>query len=188
VDEGNLPGETARQYVLRLAEAKAREVVEQAPPGWVVVGADTAVVDQGEILGKPSDHAEAVEMLRRLGGRTHRVFTALALLSADGSRLSRALSVTDVTMRPYTDDEIGAYVATGDPLDKAGGYAIQHRGFQPVMELRGCYANVVGLPLCDLATLLTDFGVSVDGEIPEVCPPAKAYDCPVSRAVLRGEL
>src|SRR5204863_5653183 len=108
----------------------------------------TTVVDGNDILGKPIDNAEAFAMLTRLRGHTHQVYTGVALLRKSDGLLLKELSVTDVPMRDYSDEEINAYIATGDPLDKAGAYAIQHPQFQPVEHMRGCYASVMGLPLC----------------------------------------
>lgn len=172
IDEQPWPSEPPRAYVLRLAEAKARVVGDRVPPEALVVAADTTVVDEegGDlILGKPADAAEAGGMLRRLAGREHRVYTGLAVLRVRDGALRSELCATRVRMRPYSEAEIQAYIASGDPLDKAGGYAIQHPGFHPVESLTGCYTNVVGLPLCRLMRLLTGLGL----------PPAVAlpYDC-----------
>jgi MAF protein len=162
IDETPLPGETPRHYVERLAEAKARTVLLQASqqyPGIPLVASDTAVVEGDEILGKPMDFDDASRMLQRLRGRIHQVFTALAVLDPRSTALLRDVCVTDVLMRAYSDDEIEAYVATNDPFDKAGGYAIQHPLFKPVERLYGCYPSVMGLPLCQLARLLSQVGL-----------------------------
>jgi septum formation protein len=182
VDETPLPGELPAAYVLRLAESKARA----AAGSWtaqLVLAADTTVVDSGSILGKPRHAAEAREMLLRLRGRSHQVFTALAVLPASGERMSTDLCVTDVPMRAYSEAEIEAYVASGDPLDKAGAYAIQHDGFHPVESLAGCYANVVGLPLCHLANKLFKLGLPVRADLPHACQTALGYSCPVYQQI-----
>ncbi len=188
VDESRLAGETPSAYVLRLAEEKARACAEAAQPDQIVVGADTSVVDGDEILGKPADGPEAVGMLRRLRGRVHQVYTGLAILRPSDGTLVTDLCVTDVPMRKYSDSESDAYVATGDPLDKAGAYAIQHPGFHPVERLAGCYASVMGLPLCHLTRSLRQFGIQPASDISAACQSALNYDCPVTAAILRGEL
>lgn len=187
VDESELPDETPGDYVLRLAEAKARVAGKEAGLEQVIVAADTTVVDGGEILGKPEDAAAAVEMLKRLRGHKHQVYTGLAVFKVNNGQLSKDLCVTDVPMRDYNDAEIEAYVATKDPLDKAGAYAIQHTGFHPVAGLRGCFASVMGLPLCHLIRTLERLGISPDMNIPSNCQTHLAYQCPVSPAILRGE-
>ncbi|MFZ5909266.1 MAG: Maf family protein [Chloroflexota bacterium] len=187
VDESQRPGEAPGDYVLRLAETKARVSASKAPGMSVVIAADTAVVDGDEIMGKPADARDAARMLEQLRGHTHQVYTGLALLRpSDGSTLTD-LSVTDVPMRDYSDAEIAAYVQTGDPLDKAGAYAIQHPGFQPVQGMAGCFASVMGLPLCRLTWLLGQFGVAPETDVASLCQAEIKYDCPISRAVLRGE-
>lgn len=188
VDESQHPGEAPGDYVLRLAEAKARKSAECAQPGSVLIAADTAVVDKDEILGKPADEQDAVRMLKRLRGHTHQVYTGLALLRvSDGCSLTD-LTVTDVPMRAYSDDEIGDYVQTGDPLDKAGAYAIQHPQFHPVENLTGCFASVMGLPLCRLTNLLGQFDVPPESAVGIRCQAELYYDCSISSAILRGEL
>ncbi|HEY5155814.1 MAG TPA: Maf family protein [Acidimicrobiales bacterium] len=156
VDETPRPGEAAGGYVERLARAKARAA---APgPGAVALGADTAVEVDGAILGKPVDPSEAVAMLTRLSGRTHTVHTGVALAGPGIGELSQVIT-TDVTFRPLTPDEIDAYVATGEPLDKAGGYGIQGQGGRFVTAVAGSLSNVVGLPLAQTAALLTRAGL-----------------------------
>lgn len=182
VDEVPLPGELPAAYVLRLAESKARAVAMSAS-NQLVLAADTTVVDAGSILGKPRHADEAREMLLRLRSRTHQVLTALAVLPASNGRLLTDLCVTDVLMRAYTDTEVEAYIASGDPLDKAGAYAIQHAGFHPVVDLTGCYANVVGLPLCHLARMLFKLGWPVNADLPHTCQSSLGYNCPVYQQV-----
>ncbi len=177
VDERPLSAEKPHEYVMRLARAKARAAAPQGHEGWLVVGADTAVVDGGAILGKPPDPAQARRMLRRLRGRTHQVLTALAALRVGDGSMQDDLCVTEVAMRRYSEAELLAYVATGDPLDKAGGYAIQHAGFRPVADLRGCYTNVVGLPLCRVARLLEVLGLSAPSALPASCRQEAPETC-----------
>ena len=117
-------------------------------------------------------------------GRSHQVLTALAVLQSRSGRLLTDVCVTDVPMRAYTEAEIEAYVASGDPLDKAGAYAIQHAGFHPVASLAGCYANVVGLPLCHLARMLRTLGLPPQADLPQACQAALGYQCPVYEQIL----
>ncbi len=135
VDETPLPGEAPDALACRLCRAKAAAVTKRHP-GATILAADTMVALDGLLLGKPADEFEATAMLRRLRGRTHQVYTAVCV--AHEGALSARLSVSDVTMRAYSDAEIAAYVATGDPLDKAGAYAIQHPLFSPVAAWDGC--------------------------------------------------
>jgi MAF protein len=151
-------GEGAEEYALRMARVKTTQV----GPRWrdaLVIGADTVVVLDGQVLGKPVDAAGATEMLARLRGRTHRVITGLVVSDTASRAMGSNTTVTEVTMRPYSDAELAAYVTSGDPLDKAGAYAVQHAGFHPAQEVAGCYLNVVGLPVCKLADLLEQMGV-----------------------------
>jgi MAF protein len=177
VDEEAIGGRSAEEVTARVAAAKAEAAHR---PGQVTIGADTAVVADEEILGKPRSPEEAVAMLRRLRGRTHRVLTAVAVL-ADGRRHVDVVA-TEVTMRNYSDEEIAAYVASGDPMDKAGAYAVQHAGFHPVRRIRGCYLDVVGLPLCHLARRLAQEGVRVPTLPPATCCRNLAQRCPVALA------
>lgn len=164
VDEESVSHPDPAVDVVRTAQLKAEAVAPPAgaePVDAIIIAADTEVALDGELLGKPADEAQAREMLRRLRGRTHQVHSGLALLHADTGELYTAVSTTDVTMRAYSDEEIARYVASGDPLDKAGGYAIQHQEFRPVASLKGCYAGVVGLPLCYLVSGLQQLGLAV---------------------------
>lgn len=195
MDESQLPGEAPGSYVLRLAESKARICAESSKSGAMksthedltILAADTAVVDGETILGKPKNTVDAVEMLRRLRGRTHQVYTGIAIIRMSDGNLGRDLCVTDVPMRVYNDEEIDTYVASGDPLDKAGAYAIQHPGFHPVETMAGCHASVMGLPLCHLRRTLRKFDISPSTDISAECQSALNYKCPITAAVLRGE-
>ncbi len=159
VEERLPPGPpAAAAAVVALAKARA---VAPAVPDAVVLGADTIVVVAGEVLGKPDSPAEAVRMLRRLRNRSHEVITAVAVVSARGPREETASVLTRVTMRDYSDAEIDEYVATGEPLDRAGAYAVQEGGQRLVARVDGCYTNVVGLPVSTTRALLASFGVSV---------------------------
>ena len=150
------PEGLAEALALAKAEAVARDEGEA-----VVIAADTIVVDGDTILGKPADGAAAAETLRRLRGKTHRVITGLAVVDAGSGRRAASHVVTAVQMRDYSDAEITAYVARGEPLDKAGAYAIQDEQFHPVASYDGCYCNVVGLPLKALVILLRRAGLDI---------------------------
>ncbi len=158
IDETPGAGESAVDYVERLARGKALAVLA-TEPNATVIGSDTSVVLGGQILGKPQDSHDAAGMLTQLSGTTHQVVTAVAIASANACE-SR-VSVTDVRFRPLSGEEIDAYVATGEPMDKAGGYGIQGRGGIFVAELRGSYSAVAGLPLQETAELLAGAGCPV---------------------------
>ncbi len=187
IDETELPGEVPGDYVLRLAKEKALAAAQTAHLENIIIGADTTVVDQGMIFGKPGGMADAERMLKQLRGHTHQVYTGLAIYRLQDERLLTELCVTDVPMRPYSDEEITAYVSSGDPLDKAGAYAIQHPGFQPVESMHGCFASVMGLPMCHVVRALRKFDIHPRGDVPTSCQTFLQYQCPVSHAILRGE-
>jgi nucleoside triphosphate pyrophosphatase len=155
VDETVLPGEEPAAYVRRLAGAKAAAVAPQAP-GEVILAADTTVVLDGEIFGKPESPAHAVEMLSRLQARTHEVMTAVTVTRGDD--MGHALDVSRVTFRPAERAALEAYVATGEPLDKAGAYAIQGLGAPLIDRVEGDFFGVMGLPLRLALDLLARFG------------------------------
>jgi len=185
VDESQLPNESPADYVLRLAEKKARAV--KADADQIILAADTAVVDGPDILGKPKDNADAVAMLTRLRGHTHQVYSGIALLRLSDGLMLKDLCITDVPMRDYTDDEIHAYVATGDPLDKAGAYAIQHPQFSPVARMDGCYASVMGLPMCHVILQLRKMNIQRNTDFFAGCETLLEYQCPVSDLILKGK-
>jgi septum formation protein len=188
VDESVSENESPANYVLRLAETKARAVAGKAHAEQIVLAADTTVVDGGDILGKPKDAKEAATMLARLRGHTHQVYTGIALLRlSDGLRL-KDLCVTDVPMRDYSDEEIQAYIQTGDPLDKAGAYGIQHPEFRPVAEMNGCYASVMGLPMCRVVRLMRKMDIQPNTDFFLTCETLLEYECPVSSAILNGAM
>jgi septum formation protein len=155
VDEHVLPGEQPEAYVTRLSRAKAQAVVSRVP-GEIVLAADTTVVLGGRIFEKPTSPANAVEMLEQLQGRTHEVLTAVAV--ADNGRLEQALDVSRVTFRPNSRETLEEYVATGEPLDKAGAYAIQGLGAPLIERVEGDFFGVMGLPLRLALDLLAKFG------------------------------
>ena len=157
VDETPLPGEAPDAYVERLARTKAEAVIASATPGSVSLGADTTVVLDGHILGKPVGAVEGVAMLSALSGRTHRVLTGVA--ASDGNRTEARVVAADVTFRGLRPDEAEAYWRTGEPADKAGGYGIQAIGGIFARTVHGSYSAVVGLPLCETEELLNALDV-----------------------------
>ena len=174
-----------------LAQERAAAKAQAAAAGLsegTVIGADTVVVMDDQVLGKPRDAAQAVVMLEALRGREHRVVTGVALVDAASGQMVQGYRSSRVLMRDYTDEEIAGYVATGDSLDKAGAYGVQHGSFRPAQELRGCYLNVMGLPVCTLFKLLEQAGVLLGssaegwGEL-ERCPECVRW---LDRARTRG--
>ena len=162
VDETPAPGESPEDYVIRVARDKAvagwRQIASRRLPPHPVLAADTTVVLDGAIIGKPADAEHARQMLRRLSGRTHRVLTAVAV--AREARMETVLSASAVEFRELADGEIGHYVASGEPLDKAGAYAIQGRAAVFVRAISGSYSGIMGLPLFETAELLGRFDVA----------------------------
>lgn len=156
IDETPVTGELPDQYVLRVARQKAevgaQRVQERRLPALAVLSADTSVVLDGEVIGKPADAQAAATMLRRLSGKTHRVYSAIAL--SQWGQVNTALSVTEVGFRDLSDEEIRRYVATGEPMDKAGAYAIQGRAAAFIASIAGSYSGVMGLPLFETVGLL----------------------------------
>lgn len=161
VDETVQPGESPPEHVMRLAQAKAQAARAVTQTGLPVLGADTVVAIEGRILGKPQDEAEALAYLRELSGRCHYVLSAVCLDLADPPRILKGLSASRVHFRELTQDEIMAYCHTGEPIDKAGAYAIQGRGAIFVKRLEGSFSGVVGLPLYETASLLRKAGIQV---------------------------
>jgi len=162
IDERLLPGETPERHVARLAHEKAREVrarcsADAARP--FVLAADTIVVIDGQIFGKPTDDEDAMRMLRTLSGRTHQVFTALSLCQVGSDYADALLLVTDVAFRALDERALRAYIASGEANDKAGSYAIQGFGAGLVRSISGSYTNVVGMPAAETLELLTRAGV-----------------------------
>lgn len=150
-------GQSPEEFAVEAALEKARDVARRYPEA-LVIGADTVVVVDGQVLGKPTDADDARRMLRLLAGRSHQVHTGLAAVARDAE--ASACERTEVWFRPLPAQLIEGYVATGEPLDKAGAYAIQGRGCVLVERIEGCYFNVVGLPLYRLSRMLEQFGVA----------------------------
>jgi septum formation protein len=160
VNEDWQPGEAPEAYVQRVARAKAEFgadlIARRAIIARPVLAADTTLDLDGEIIGKPRDEADAIEILTRLSGRSHRVLTSLAM--AQGERVEQRLSVSTVRFRAVGADEIKRYVQSGEPMDKAGAYGIQGRAALFIEEIHGSHSGIVGLPLCETALLLREFG------------------------------
>jgi septum formation protein len=185
VEENRGHGEKPEEMVCRLSQTKAEALAEDYSER-LIVAADTIVVLEGRVLGKPAGADEAVAMLRRLRGREHLVFSALTALSPSTGQQVTELAQTTVWMRPYSDEEISCYVASGDPLDKAGAYAIQHREFNPVAYIQGCYASVMGLPLCHLTRALSRLGLNLPVDVPRVCQDFNGHRCSIAREILKA--
>ena len=191
IDEAPAPNESPSEMVARLALAKTLTVAGRYTTETVktdayplddilVIGADTVVAIEGDVLGKPTSASEAHSMLTRLRARPHQVHTALATALVASGELQRPRSMvntTTVMMRAYTVNEISAYVATGDPMDKAGAYAIQHSQFHPVQSLSGCPTGVMGLPAADLFHLLSAFDITPKRSPQQICPALTGLQC-----------
>ena len=176
----------AVQYVQKMARQKGFAVA-RADGEWILSG-DTIVALDGRVVGKPADEAEAFETLRALRGRAHDVYTALCLRTGTDDETVETLCATDVHMRDYSEEDLAAYVASGDYRDKAGGYAIQHQRFHPCTGVTGCYANVMGLPLCNLAVLLKSVGCEPNVDVPQVCQRYNGITCDVYPQIYRKEI
>ena len=165
------------EQVAIVLAARKSEAVAQQEPGTIVLGADTIVVLDGHILGKPENAEHARDMLRMLRGRWHAVITAIAVTDNLTGNAAISSVTTGVKMLYFDDAALDAYIATGEPMDKAGSYAVQGRGGEFIETVDGCYSNVVGLPLCETARLLGDFGISITRE-PPVCRLPSGAPCP----------
>ena len=179
-EEARRVSETPEEFVVRLSASKAREVSRRVGDA-LVIGADTAVVVDGDVMGKPRDREEAARMLQRLRGRAHRVITGVTVVDGRSGGARSAWRATEVLMRGYADDEVSAYVDSGSPFDKAGAYAVQDPVFAPAASVNGCYLNVVGLPLCDTVNLLADMGAGAELD-PGWSPPEDCVECPLGVA------
>jgi MAF protein len=172
-----LPGETPEEFVVRLSSEKANQVSDGTGSA-IVLGADTAVVLDGEVMGKPATGAEAAMMLQRLRGRVHWVVSGVTAIDRESGQSVSACKSTEVEMRNYSRSEMAAYIASGEPMDKAGAYGIQDETFHPTRKVGGCYLNVVGLPLCEVVELLEVLGTPVSLK-PDWRVPAQCGDCPL---------
>ncbi len=158
IDESKRKNETVREYVSRVAHDKASKVGKLFPEKWVIA-ADTIVVSKGRVLGKPKNERQALEMLKRLRGRWHKVMTGYCIMSVSRGITYQDVAETKVFIKDLTDDEIRRYIKTSEPFDKAGSYAVQGKGGYMVKEIKGSYANVVGLPICEITEMLLTLGV-----------------------------
>lgn len=189
VDELPLQDEPAEELVKRLALTKARTAIQSYDESDILLAADTVVVDGQRLLGKPSDQDEAREMLWDLRGREHRVLTTIVVVDQRDHREILMMCESSVPMRRYTMNAVDAYIQSGAPLDKAGGYGIQDT-FNPVAmrRFRDCYANVMGLPLCHLVKAMHRLGQSPSNDVPEACQMYLEYDCPVYSEILGDQV
>ena len=183
IDESVLEHEEPVSYVLRMAEEKALRAVDGIQECSFVLASDTIVVNDQKILGKPANATRARAMLSDLRGKIHKVYTAIALANPESGVVLLDCCVANVPMRHYTNAEIEAYIDSGDPFDKAGSYAIQNELFHPVEHFSGCYACVMGLPLCHLVRLLKKQGLSSVDDPTSICFKHLDYDCKVSSSV-----
>lgn len=179
VDESHISGESPMDYVRRLAIAKASKVAQRHDDRSLVLGSDTTVVLDGKIIGKPIDEADARRILTALRGKYHQVYTGIAAVNnATGTVFSRVVR-SDVPMRDYTDSEILAYIASGDPMDKAGAYGIQNSDVVTRPALKGCFASVMGFPICAVNALLVASGVPIKNGIQDRCQELIDFECAV---------
>ena len=188
VEEVSLPNELPADLVRRIAHNKALRGAATVDPSMIpdawIIAADTIVVDGLEVIGKPANAKGAVRILRKLRGKTHQVLSGIALYGPGFDQPETEVVCSDVEMREYTEDEIESYVASGDPLDKAGAYAIQNADFDPAPNFQDCFANVMGLPLCHLAVLMKKYDLENDPRVAERCQASIEYQCPVYQQIL----
>jgi septum formation protein len=177
------PAENVVETAVFKAITIAHSTPARGPARKIIVAADTTVALDKQMLGKPQDAAEAERMLRALRNRQHEVHTGFVLLDVQSGKQIRRVTTAVVTMRDYGDEEIREYVATGNPLDKAGAYAIQHPAFKPVAALTGCYTAVMGLSLCDLLLAMAEFDVPLRADLTAVYRTHQLADhhyfCPI---------
>ena len=186
VDETRMQNEPVRDYVLRLAETKCEVKMGEAVPGNFILAADTVVILDGQILGKPINADHAKSMLKSLCGRRHQVISGIAVRRTENREVLVDVCQSCVQMRDYSDDEIDAYVLSGDAMDKAGSYAIQNPEFNPVADFAGCFASVMGLPLCHLERMLMQFGDYQFTNLAGKCQRNLDYHCPIHQQVMAG--
>ena len=167
--------------VVETAVLKANIIADQIhlDTPAIIIAADTTVALDNKMLGKPSSQAEATEMLTALREKPHQVYTGLILLDTNSGQQLKKVNSSTVTMRPYSDAEIEAYVASGDPMDKAGAYAIQHAGFRPVAKLDGCFTGVMGLSICQLIEAFDEWQLPRPKKLTAVLQAHKNYPCPL---------
>ena len=186
IDEKVNKDEEPYSYAKRLALSKALKIAQNNQTGSIVIGADTIVVHNNNIVGKPESKKEARQILMNLRGHTHKVVTAIAIHYRNLGNTIQDLCETSVQMRNMTEEEVINYISTGDPYDKAGAYAIQNVEYKPATVLGGCMANVIGLPLCHITKALREKNIHVDKDIAEKCQDHIGYDCPVYKSILEN--
>jgi MAF protein len=183
VDEHSVSHPNPAQDCIQTAQLKARAILDQFTiprvERTIIIAADTTVALDGQMLGKPADEADAHRMLVALRDRAHEVHTGVVLLDLDSGQELLGSHTAVVTMRPYSDQEIIDYVTTGDPLDKAGAYAIQNHKFKPVSKLDGCYLGVMGLSICHLLQLLDQLKLPLRTSMALLNVAHQHYSCPV---------
>ena len=179
IDETPLPGELPVPYCQRMALSKARHCADDLPENGFVIGSDTTVYINHQILGKPRDEEHAEEMLKMLNGKEHLVCTAVAMGCRQNGKLRflQTICETIVRFRDMSREEILDYIASGDPMGKAGAYAIQNRQYHPVESIRGCYASVMGFPLCHVGNLFHRFGYDTFPQIRSACSAGTKIHC-----------
>lgn len=184
VDESSVMQPDPARNAVETAVLKATHIATHHPEQAMIIAADTIVALGGRMLGKPRDAAEATQMLTDLRDRQHEVHTGLVVWDGRSGQMTTRVTTAVVTMRPYTDVEIADYVASGDPMDKAGAYAIQHPVFQPVADLRGCYTAVVGLSICELLRVLGALGLPRLADLTAVETAHAMFPCPIFPGLL----
>lgn len=187
LDESLHPKENPTDYVKRLANEKALAASLKINPAALIIAADTTVVYRGEILGKPADKTDAFRILQEIRSDFHQVITCLVLFNIREKTKKIEICTSLVKMRNYSDEEIQTYVQSGDPLDKAGAYAIQHPDFSPVVDFRGCFASVMGMPLCHLERNLRLYADYQPLAMHKICQKYLDYTCPIHERILIGE-
>ncbi len=183
VDESSGSDPDPAHDCTQTARLKAKAILNQIDlprqERTIIIAADTIVALDGQILGKPRDATDARQMLTTLRGRTHDVHTGVMIIDVDSGQEVLGSHTAVVIMRRYTDQEMSAYIATGDPLDKAGAYAIQHAIFKPVEHLNGCYLGVMGLSICHLLQLLRQIDLPFQAELASLDTAHQHYECPL---------
>jgi MAF protein len=187
VDESQYENELPENHVRRLAIEKCKSLIN-IPSTDFVIAADTIVVLDHMILGKPANTEHAYQTLVNLRGRSHWVMTSVAVRQGDQENPSHEICKTEVKMRDYSDSEIIHYIESGDPMDKAGAYAIQNKDFHPVIDFGGCMASVMGMPLCHLERTLRKFSNYQETDWPKICQFHLKYRCPITDQVIAGDI
>lgn len=186
IDETPQPGEHPESYVWRISKEKAIKAAEKQSGKGFLISADTIVVDAQVIIGKPRDQEDARKILKGLRGHSHVVHTALIIYNLSTADIEKELCSSRVPMRDYSDKEIDEYISSGDPMDKAGAYAVQHAGFHPVESFSGCYASVMGFPLCHFSRAIKKMKVDIREDLAFVCQQHLNYKCVIFSQVLEG--